>query len=225
MTGRPSFADAGGTQGFSLVETLVALALGGLIMAALALVTGQWFPTWNAGFARVQAVDLAATALDRIAEDIAGAEFISADPKSPDPFFDGGPDTLTFVRRALGPASSPGLEIVRLTEATDRRGSGLLRARAPFTPAFAQVSAGADLAFPESLFVLRGLFLFSFAYQGSDGAWRPRWDDPKHLPAAVRVALRDRATGQTLALTTAVRLHITASPRCIQAQAPDSCKS
>jgi general secretion pathway protein J len=40
--------------GFTLVEVLMATALMGAILAALATVTAQWLPNWNRGFARVQ---------------------------------------------------------------------------------------------------------------------------------------------------------------------------
>ena len=40
--------------GFTLFEALVALALMGLIMGALASVTGQWLPSWNRGIIRAQ---------------------------------------------------------------------------------------------------------------------------------------------------------------------------
>ena len=38
-----------GEGGFTLIETLVALALTGLVLSALANITSQWLPNWNRG--------------------------------------------------------------------------------------------------------------------------------------------------------------------------------
>ncbi|MEN3289563.1 MAG: ral secretion pathway protein, partial [Bradyrhizobium sp.] len=43
-----------GEQGFSLIEALVALALTGLVLSALATITAQWLPNWNRGIDRIQ---------------------------------------------------------------------------------------------------------------------------------------------------------------------------
>ena len=40
--------------GFTLIEAIVALALMGLVLSALASITAQWLPNWNRGIARVQ---------------------------------------------------------------------------------------------------------------------------------------------------------------------------
>ena len=64
--------------GFTLVEALLATALMGAILAAIATVTAQWLPNWNRGFERVQRVELLAIGLERIVADLAAAEFVTA---------------------------------------------------------------------------------------------------------------------------------------------------
>lgn len=212
----------GATAGFSLIETLAALALAGLAMGTVGTITAQWFPTWNAGFSKLQKTDLVATALDRVAIDLAAAEFLSPDPLQPEPFFDGAPGAVTFVRRTLGPSSPPGLEVVRVTEGADAHGNGLLRARLPFTPALKNVSAGGDLPFDGSAFVLRGSARWMFAYRGRDGVWRDRWTDARRLPALIRVSVSDSA-GRPVAFATTVRLHVTAAPACARSADDPRC--
>ena len=46
--------------GFTLIETIVALALTGLVLSALASITAQWLPSWNRGVDRIQRNDSAA---------------------------------------------------------------------------------------------------------------------------------------------------------------------
>ena len=68
--------------GFTLMEALLATALMGVILAAIATVTAQWLPNWNRGFERVQRAELLAVGLERIVADLAAAEFITARPAS-----------------------------------------------------------------------------------------------------------------------------------------------
>src|SRR3569623_1880920 len=56
-------------DGFTLLEALIALALMGLIMGALASVTAQWLPSWNRGIIRAQRNEQGAVALDRLTAD------------------------------------------------------------------------------------------------------------------------------------------------------------
>ena len=96
--------------GFTLVEALLATALMGVILAAIATVTAQWLPNWNRGFERVQRVELLALGLERIVADIAAAEFVTAGANFRQPVFDGTELSVTFLRTALGPNTRPGLE-------------------------------------------------------------------------------------------------------------------
>ena len=102
--------------GFTLVEALVATALMGFILAALATITAQWLPNWNHGVVRVQRNEQVALGLERVAADLGAAEFISASHETRMPFFDGTNRSVIFVRTNLGPNTGPGLEVVRIAE-------------------------------------------------------------------------------------------------------------
>ena len=117
-------------DGFTLFEALVALALMGLIMGALASVTGQWLPSWNRGIIRAQRNEQVAVALDRLTADLAAADYVTRSDNLP--LFRGGEQAVMFVRSVLGPNGRPGLEIVRISEINDRNGPALVRTRAPF---------------------------------------------------------------------------------------------
>ncbi len=124
-----------GTAGFTLIEALIATALMAAILSAIAMVTAQWLPNWNRGFANVQRSELLALGLERLAADISAAEFIPAGRDNPLPFFDGTAMSLAFVRGALGPNTRSGLEIVRIAEIAGEFGPVLVRERAPYVPA------------------------------------------------------------------------------------------
>ena len=109
-------------SGFTMFEALVAIALMGLIMGALATVTAQWLPNWTRGLVQTQRNEQLAIALDRLAADLSAAEFVSPNRSTSTLLFGCAEMAVTFVRSALGPNSRPGLEIVQIAETTDSRG-------------------------------------------------------------------------------------------------------
>jgi len=206
--------------GFTLIEALIATVLMVTILGALAVVTAQWMPNWNRGFAHVQQTELAARGLERIVADLTAAEFIPpTDAK--EPLFAGAALSVIFVRSALGPNTRPGLEFVRIGETADDRGIAMVRARAPFVPlalpAFDQVK------FSDPVVLLRAPYRISFAYAGPDRVWQDSWRGAAKLPNAVRVTLRDAATAQPLATSTAAIIHVNAPGDCARAKDPKTC--
>jgi general secretion pathway protein J len=211
------------TSGFTLIETLIATALMIAVLTALATVTAQWLPNWNRGFAKVQRSDLLALGLERIVADLAAAEFIPPHRLKKDPLFEGAELSVTFVRSAIGPNTSRGLEIVRLAEIADGRDLALVRAHMPFTPLPPEGSVGSHLRFRDPVVLVRSPYRISFAYAGPDRAWRSTWRDEKELPRAVRITLRDAATQQTLSMSTAIMIHVEVGAECAIPKPPAHC--
>ena len=125
--------------GFTLIEALVSITLMAFIFTALATITAQWLPNWNHGIARVQRNDLMSLGLERLAGDLAAAEFIAASQQNRKPFFDGKSRSVTFVRTSVGPNKANGLEIIRIAEVSTETGLALVRTRAPFAPGVDQL--------------------------------------------------------------------------------------
>jgi general secretion pathway protein J len=208
----------GSEAGFTLIETLIATALFLIVVAALATITGQWLPSWDHGIARVQRAEQLAFGIDRVAADLAAAQFISPNANMKGPIFDGAELSVTFVRGAVGPNTRPGLEIVRLAEIAGERGPVLARATAPFVP-LPDPNLIASLKFSQPLVLVRAPFRVQFAYAGADGGWQPTWHGADKLPRAVRVTVRDAVSGVTLAVSSAVTIHVDVAPECVNAQA------
>src|ERR1700682_3224106 len=106
-------------SGFTLIETLAAMALTGLIVSVLATITSQWLPNWNRGFDRIQPSETVSTALDRISADIGASEFMRPNRQTKNVLFSGSESSITFARASLGPNARRGLDVVRLARAPD----------------------------------------------------------------------------------------------------------
>jgi len=160
------------TGGFTLLEAVIALALMGIILGALATISSQWLPNWNRGIGRLQREEQLALALERLSLDLAAAEFIPLGGRTAAPLFEGRERSIIFVRTALSPNSQRGLEIVRIAEQASERGPVLVRMATPFRPL-----AGLELL-PEPLsdpiVLLRPPYRLAFAYAGASDATSTR---------------------------------------------------
>ena len=209
--------------GFSLVEALLATALMGAILAAIATVTAQWLPNWNRGFERVQRIELLALGVERIVADLAATEFITAGANIRQPVFDGTELGVTFVRTALGPNTRPGLELIRIQEVGSDKGLATVRMRARFLPMGldgleVQPRPG------DPVVLVRAPYRITFAYAGADRVWRNVWRGEGSLPKAVRVQLRD-ASDRVLTVSTATLVHADMPADCVLAEGIADCLS
>ena len=159
-------------RGFTLIETIVALALMGLLLSALASITAQWLPSWNRGLDRIQRSELIGIALERIGADLAAAEFVAANRDTHKPLFDGSELSVTFVRTSVGPNAGPGLDVVHLGETRDRGEFVTVRSQARFTPLADGVSLSEQVHLGSPVVLLRAPYRLSFAYAGPDRAWK-----------------------------------------------------
>jgi general secretion pathway protein J len=199
-------------SGFTLIETLVALALMGLVLSALANLTGQWLPNWNRGLDRIQRSEQIGIALQRIADDLAAAQSVPVTRgDKPPPLFAGSERSVTFVRTALGPNAGPGLDVVHLGETTDQGGLATVRSRTSFHPLPPEASLSDQLHFGEPVVLLRAPYRLSFAYAGDDQAWKSSWLDSDKLPAKVRLTVHDASSGRVLTISTVTSIHVQSS--------------
>jgi len=209
----------GSEAGFTLIEVLIATMLMTVILAALATVTAQWLPNWNRGMAHVQRAERLAIGLERIAADLSVAEMMPLNADAKAPLFEGGELSITFVRTAVGPNTRPGLEIIRLIEKADDQGLALVRERAPFAP----MPADAQLRFADQVVLIRSPFRVSFSYAGPGHVWQKQWRGQKQLPDMIRISVRDIASGQVLAVSSAAIVHVNAPAECARAKNPVQC--
>jgi general secretion pathway protein J len=196
--------------GFSMIEAMAALALTATIILALSSVAGQWLPNWRRGFVDLQRADLLGVGLERLADDLSAAEYVTPSAGAPAPLFEGDASSAVFVRSAIGPDAYPHLEIVRLAEIKEDRGVAMVRTRARFAPTAPSVAAQA-ISFGDPVTLIRAPFHISFAYAGPDRLWLPSWKGRKQLPESVRISVRDTVANRVLSASTVARVRVTAS--------------
>lgn len=206
-------------DGFTLIETIVALALMGMVLSALASITAQWLPNWNRGVDRIQRSEVIGIAMQRIEADLAAAEYIPANRESRRPLFDGSELSVMFVRTALGPNAGPGLDVVRLGETTDRKEFVMARSRTRFTPLPLGSTLSEQMHLGDPVVLLRKPFRLSFAYAGPDRVWKSTWQGADKLPAMIRLTVRDAGNARVLSISTIVPVHVQARSDCVK---PDS---
>ena len=211
-------------SGFTLIETLVALALMGLVLSALANLTAQWLPNWNRGLDRIQRSEQIGIALQRVADDLAAAQSVPVSRgDKPPPLFVGLEQSVTFVRTALGPNAGPGLDVVHLGETTDKGGLATVRSRMSFHPLPPEASLSDHLHFGEPVVLLRAPYRLSFAYAGDDHAWKSNWLDSDKLPAKIRLTVRDASSGRVLTISTVASIHVQSSAQGDCKQGDEKC--
>lgn len=204
----------GGQAGFTLIEMLIATMLTGIIFAALATITAQWMPNWNRGMAGLQQIDRLSAGVDRIANDIAAAEFVPLNGAMRSPMFIGEALSVTFVRTAIGPNARPGLEFVRLVERADQQGLALVRERADFKPS----AVTEPIQFTDRVVLVRSPYRVTFAYAGRDQVWQPVWQDAPELPTQVRISVRDAVSDRILPMSPVVTIDVDARAECVSAK-------
>ncbi|MBY0380400.1 MAG: type II secretion system GspH family protein [Xanthobacteraceae bacterium] len=206
----PLAAKRAGEAGFTLIETLVAMALMALVLSALANITSQWLPNWNRGLDRIQRNESISFGLQRIASDLAVAEYVPANREQRRPLFDGSELSVTFVRTALGPNATSGLDVVRIGDTADHRDLVTVRSRAQFAPFSPAASLSEQVQLGDPVVLFRAPFRLSFSYAGRDRVWKSNWHEADGLPAAIMLTVRDMATERVLSVSTVALLHVEA---------------
>jgi general secretion pathway protein J len=197
--------------GFTLIETLVALALTGLLLSALVNLTGQWLPNWNRGLDRIQRSEMIGITLQRIADDLAEALYVPASGDEKQPFFTGSEQSVTFVRTAIGPNAGTELDVVHFGETTDKAGLATVRSRTRFRPLRPDASPSNQFHFGDPVVLLRAPYRLSFAFLGEDKEWQSNWRGSEKLPAKIRLTVRDESNGR--AISTVTSIYVGSSPQ------------
>lgn len=189
----------GGPEGFTLLETVVALALLGVMLAMLfgGLRTGA--RAWEAGSDRGDRADQVLLAASFVRKELTATfPWRLKDPLVTKLAFRGSPDTLRFV--SMRPASLDGGGLAFVSFAFEpERGGGAGRLVMRRVPAAYDATDFSALDSAEAFPLLEGVSAARFSYYGAENdatapSWSEKWESPQRIPSHVRIEVTLRET-------------------------------
>jgi len=193
-------------DGFTLIETLAALAVGSVVIIATAALIRNVSLNFDRGARSVSETERIALAVERLAADFASARFVTrATAGGPALAFsadraDGEqPVRIMFVANAEVQSGRPGEEIVSLAVERNGEAMRLVRRRAAWSGSrmrFEDASFGDDVVLIDGRLDIG--FLFARSAAGGGLVWTSDWVGEASLPRFVRLVLRDPASGVDL---------------------------
>jgi prepilin-type N-terminal cleavage/methylation domain-containing protein len=215
---------AGRCAGFTLIETLAALALASLIIVAGSALLHQGLFAFDRGAETVDQEEELSLAVACLTRDFSAARYVREISRSAarglsaggsndrtarqsavqatgsvgftgDLDEDGEPQ-IVFATGGGRAAGKTGTEIVSLSVEHSETETKLIRRRGSWSGPMQRIS---DVSLEDPVVLLRGRLDFDFSYSQieSNGelAWRTRWTSENSLPHSVRLTLRDSETG------------------------------
>jgi hypothetical protein len=218
LTGRrPDSRRAGKRSGYVMLEALAALALSGLVLAAVPLASGILIRSWQSATSGSDRLDTVATGLSAVRRELSAMRrerFASRDAAGAYAFL-ATPDQLGFVVPDAGAKSERGEYMVMLAARPEKDGNSLVRLMAPFRPDMKNFQA---ITTDDPVVLMSGPWKYRFYYatQKRDGIeWLDQWLDEQDLPIAVRLEVLDYITGERVFPPLVVPFHVIAEPGCI----------
>lgn len=183
--------------GFTLLETLLALAILGVLVTLLLASLRVGVAAWEGGEARAEAQQRLRAVTEHLTETLTSAYPYQVRPEGQQAavvLFEGRPHEVRFVT-AAPPLTLPGHIAFHAVTVAWSEGEGLTLTEKPL-PAEAPFAEGARLVLDPQVSALR------LSYRAESGAWRETWDgvEAKGLPTAVRIELAVRFRNRTAAL-------------------------
>ena len=208
-------------NGFTLLELLAALAIGAVILAAVAALVRNVALNFDRGTRTVNEGEHLLLAVERLAADIGGARFVTvagAATATVAFFGEVGGDSQSGKLVFVGPggigSSREGEELVGLTVEQDGDVARLVRRSAPWPGPRTRLE---DVMLDDPVTLLEGNLLIEFNFgRLNDGgvAWSDAWKNQPVLPRFVRLRLRNRATGVDVMAPTDFVIRADASGGC-----------
>ncbi|OAI30432.1 hypothetical protein A1351_09160 [Methylosinus sp. R-45379] len=204
-----SLEERGRRAGFTLVETLAALAVAAAIIFGAAALVHHVALYFDRGALGVNEAERFALAMDRLSRDFGAARFVAGSiemPKGKEKraapvAFEGGPGRIVFVTGSAVGARAAREEALTLEVEPLRDGvTRLVRRRSVWLGPRAGLVAEAA---GDAVALLEGRYDISFDFARMDArgalAWTDRWTEETELPRVVRLRLADPVTGADLA--------------------------
>ena len=194
--------------GFGLIEAIVALAIAGLVLAAVTEIAGRTLRSWNAGFATVAAIERSDLAIDRLGADLAGLLPVHLETADdPAILFAGDERGMAFTSYGPLDRREDGIAIVEIGIEGDRDGAVLVR----------RLRRGRDVPLRDGdrVVLISGRLDIAFAYRDQAGQRFTRWSKPGEVPRGVIVTLSGTRAGGGLPVEVMLPIPVAIAVSCL----------
>ncbi|MCT8974715.1 PulJ/GspJ family protein [Microbaculum marinisediminis] len=207
----------GGRAGYVMIEALAALAISGLVLAAVPLASGILFRNWEKATSGSDTLDRLASGLSVVRRELSmmrRERFADRDAAGPYAFL-ATSDTIGFVLPDASDGSEPGEFVVVIKVRPEANGNALVRGMAPFRPDMRNFNR---LRLDDPVVLLSGPWKYRFQYAARrrDGLeWLDEWLDEQDLPVAIRLDVVDYTSEQRVIPPLVIPIRVDAEPGCV----------
>ncbi len=200
--------------GFTLLETLLSIALTALIVGMLLTIGRQWLLEWRIGFGRIEELDHIELAKDRITRDLQSALNLPMISESIGQRFIGEGSRIIFVREPLARDKTDHLVVVEYTSDPDR---GVIRRTSLYDSSLPLEK----LRLGEPIAVLPAPYVATFSYRDADGQDSENWTSAT-TPEIVLISISH--IEKNISQVSQVTPHATLSSSCAAANSHKQCR-
>ena len=166
--------------GFTLLETLAALAIAVTAFAVIVDFSMRTLRNWHRGDQAIAAMEMLTRGIGRLQVDLAGA--LPMTPPGGDGakvLFKGDVSNIVFAAATGFGSGNRGLELISISAVQDSGELSIVRSRGPI--------ANPQPEMRDPVVLMRGRMQIKFSYRDRNGKTSPTWIEQSEMPAAVAV--------------------------------------
>ena len=166
--------------GFTLLETLAALAIAVTAFAVIVDFSMRTLRNWHRGDQAIAAMEMLTRGIGRLQVDLAGA--LPMTPPGGDGakvLFKGDVSNIVFAAATGFGSGNRGLELISIAAVQDSGELSIVRSRGPI--------ANPQPEMRDPVVLMRGRMQIKFSYRDRNGKTSPTWIEQSEMPAAVAV--------------------------------------
>jgi len=211
--------------GFSLIELLAAIAIGAVIIAAVAGLTYNVAFHFDRGTRVVGNTEQLVLAVDRLASDIGSARYTQFDTnRGVVAGFSGTQSRIVLIAAARVASRQTADDVIDFTIENGDKLSRIIRRRAPWTGPRMPMD---KIDFQDTVTLLEGPYQIAveYGYFASEEkiTWVEKWDGEKTMPRFIRLNVRDRVTKDDVMSEMTFALRADAPNICAASDSNPSC--
>ncbi|MEJ8574481.1 hypothetical protein [Microbaculum marinum] len=212
--------------GYILFEALAALALSGLVLAAVPVASGLLIRNWEKATSSSDTLDRLSTGLSVVRRELSVLQRARWPGKRREDgamAFRGDAETLGLILPAGAVRTAPGQHggdrIVMFTAVNEEAGAKLMRGSIAYQPG---TDGFEDIKLEDPVILLDGPWRYKFYYARDNKGqleWLEFWESVEQLPLAIRLDVLNFATGIRVLPPMIVQLRVDGDAGCINEEA------